>query len=256
MYSYKVFKVFTISAGKVQEGTRVDRFSLQGAGIAIPAVLIGEEGRGRKLGVLPVELLPYQRQEWEEKGSVAIYAARVGQTKSGRPKLIAAEGPDTDEKVIAVLRTPIGFRGSNSHTGDLVDERWELDRMYKDEALKSGIPIKDRYTLDEVREFGARITKLLYGEIPNYVREDIGFCRRLSFAPFPGEILVDGVIAQGDAGRMGSGSQYVALIPKGAVFRTGYSGRLYGKPVAHYYMWDGARLLSATWEERQISDLF
>jgi hypothetical protein len=41
---------------------------------------------------------------------------------------------------------------------------------------------------------------------------------------------------------MGSGSQYIATMPKDVVFRTSYSGRLYGAPSAHYYVWTGERL--------------
>jgi hypothetical protein len=55
---------------------------------------------------------------------------------------------------------------------------------------------------------------------------------------------------------MGSGEQIVALMSKNVVFRTGYSGRLYGAPSAHYYMWDGEKLLVATWDERVAADLF
>lgn len=72
------------------------------------------------------------------------------------------------------------------------------------------------------------------------------------FAEFPGTVLIEGTIAEGDAGRMGCGSQMVAVMPKNVWFRTGYSGRLYGGPSAHYYRWDGETLLAMTWDERQL----
>ena len=50
-------RVFTINSGEVVEGGRVTTFTLKGAGVSIPAIIVGEEGRGRKLGVLPVQLL-------------------------------------------------------------------------------------------------------------------------------------------------------------------------------------------------------
>ena len=53
-------KVYTVENGKVAEGVRVDSFTLKGAGVTIPAIIVGEEGRGRKLGVLPVQLRPEQ----------------------------------------------------------------------------------------------------------------------------------------------------------------------------------------------------
>lgn len=195
-------KIFTIENGKVVEGVRVDSFTLKGAGVTIPAVLVGEEGRGRRLGVLPVQLLPACYAEWEKEGYVYIHSAQVGATKAGKPKLFQAEDTDTIDRCICVFRTKIGFRGGNSHTGDRLSD-----------------------LSDE-------------------------------FHPFPGEVLCEGIIAQGAAGRMGSGKQLVAVIPAGIVFRTGYSGRLYGAPSSHYYVYRDGQILSATWKEREISDIF
>ncbi len=56
-------KVFTIASGEVTEGARVDSFTLKGAGVTIPAIIVGEEGRGRKLGIVPVQLLPNSYKE-------------------------------------------------------------------------------------------------------------------------------------------------------------------------------------------------
>lgn len=156
-------KIFTVESGKITEGARVDTFTLKGAGVSIPAIIVGEEGRGRKLGVLPVQLLPAQYKEWQENGYTYIHSATVGTTKAGKPKLFQTENADT-EKCIC--------------------------------------------------------------------------------------------IAQGAAGRMGSGKQLVAIMPAGIVFRTGYSGRLYGAPSEHYYIYRDGQLLSATWDEREASDIF
>lgn len=192
-----IYKTFTVAAGEVTPGAQIQEFVLKGADTRIPAILIGEEGRGRRLGVLPVSGVTPKE---------TLLAAQIGQTRAGNPKLIAAPVEKAeDSAVIVVLRTPIGFRGSNVHTGDRSPE-WTEDT-------------------------------------PNYL-------------PFPGQILVGGRIAQGDAGAMGSGDQYVALIPKGAVFRTAYTGRLYGLPGHHYYMWDGQKLLAATWNERALTEIF
>jgi hypothetical protein len=205
----KAYKIFTVSSSLVTEGTSVGKFTLKGAEVTIPAILVGESGRGRKLGVLPVQLPQKLYKEWEKENKVEVFFAEVGQTKAGRPKLFVREREDTDEKIIAVLRTQIGYRGSNRHTGD-----------------RTG----------EVEEVSGR--------------------QRLKFHPFPGKMLIEGRIAQGIAGRMGSGEQMIALMSKNQIFRTGYSGRLYGGTSAHYYLWDGENLLSATWEEREVSDIF
>ena len=198
-------RIFTIKNGEALEGVRVDSFTLKGAGISIPAIIVGEEGRGRKLGVLPVQLLPDSYKEWQEKGEVTIFAAKVGQTKAGKPKLFQIEDPYAFFCSICVFRTKIGFRGANEHTGDR-DGGWDAEHP--------------------------------------------------TFHPFPGKVLCEGVIAQGAAGRMGSGSQLVAVMSPDTVFRTGYSGRLYGKPAEHYYLYRDGQILSATWEEREVTDIF
>ena len=188
-------KIFTIESGKVYEGAEVVTFSLKNAEVTIPAIIVGEEGRGRQLGVLPVKLKEENYNKWKDGETVTIHHAKTSETKSGRPKLIETVNDDNNDKAIVVFRTKIGFRGSNDHTGD-GDE------------------------------------------------------------PFPGEVLVEGIIAQGDAGRMGSGEQLVALIPKNTVFSTKYYGRLYGAPSEHFYIFDGDKIVSVTKEERELTDIF
>src|SRR5690606_10152513 len=119
--------------------------------------------------------------------------------------------------------------------------------------IVENVPEKERYTREEVEALASKYTP---PEKKGYWRWDVGFERRLEFHPFPGEILISGVIAQGDAGRMGWGDQHVAVMPADTVFRTGYGGRLYGRPAAHYYIYRDGQLLAATWEEREISDIF
>lgn len=188
-------KIFTIESGKVYEGAEVVTFSLKNAEVTIPAIIVGEEGRGRQLGVLPVKLKEENYNKWKDGETVTIHHAKTSETKSGRPKLIETVNDDNNDKAIVIFRTKIGFRGSNDHTGDGDD-------------------------------------------------------------PFPGKILVDGVIAQGDAGRMGSGRQLVAIIPQNTVFRTAYSGRLYGAPSEHFYLFDGDKIVSVTKEERELTGIF
>lgn len=245
-------KIFTIQSGEVTEGVRVDSFALKGAGIAIPAVVIGEEGRGRKLGILPVQLLPEQYKEWQENGYTYIHFATVGTTKAGKPKLFQVEDADTQEKCICIFKTKIGYRGSNSHTGDRKEEYWVINRFWRSDLSALGKELKEKYTEEEA----IKIAEELNTSQNSSYQWDVIFERKLEFHPFPGEILCEGVIAQGDAGRMGSGKQLVAILPADIVFRTGYSGRLYGQPAAHYYIFRDGELLSVTWEERAISDIF
>jgi len=90
-------------------------------------------------------------------------------------------------------------------------------------------------------------------EEKNYLGESV---IKNIFAEFPGTWLSEGFIAQGAAGRMGGGRQGVAVIPVNNVFRTAYSGRLYGGPAAHYYIYNAGAILAATSQEREIADLF
>jgi hypothetical protein len=171
--------IFTVQDGDVTDGALVREFTLS-SGAKIPAILVGEKGRNRELGVLPVE--------GAQPGDT-ILAARIGQTRSGRPKLIAAAQAEDHDRAIVVFRTSIGFRGWNSHDGE--------------------------------------------------------------FHP-----LVSGIIAQGLAGRAGSGHQHVALLAAGNVVKVRRRGRLYGAPPEHHYMLRDGKLLVATPEERELAEVF
>jgi hypothetical protein len=106
--SVKAIPIFTVRDGKVTDGALVREFTLS-SGTKIPAILVGENGRGRSLGVLPVE--------GAQPGDT-ILAARIGLTRSGRPKLIAAQQAEDHDRAIVVFLTSIGFRGWNSHEGE------------------------------------------------------------------------------------------------------------------------------------------
>ncbi len=229
-----IYRIFTIANGDVSEGSRVDTLKLKGAGIEIPAVIVGESGRGRQQGVLPVSLPDGDYKKWKEGEKVIIHSATIGSTRAGKPKLFASGHPNASDHIIAVLRTPIGYRGGNSHTGDRAG--WKC-RSIGCEAFTEG-PVNIPDVCPDCGKSG-------YWDGPS-----------LYFSEFPGEALAEGGIAQGAAGRAGSGAQQIAIIPKDSVFRTGYSGRRYGAPPAHYYLWNGQSLLSATWEERAVSDIF
>jgi len=116
----------------------------------------------------------------------------VGETGRGRVRATfhLPEHPPFKDGVLVVLRSPIGFRGWNAHTG---------------------------FSLVAWRE-----------------RKTPG----VSWPEFPGQIVATGVIAQGDAGRMGSGEQLVAWMKPGDQFRIYIGGRRYGSPKAYYYRVD------------------
>ena len=222
-------RIFTIRSGKVIEGAQVESFILKGAGVTIPVVAVGESGRGRRLAIMPVKLLEDTFAEWSAEGSTQIKYAVIGKTRSGYPKLIEVAEPTTDDKALVVFRTMIGYRGSNEHSGDL--KKWQCKQCKGEGSVVD---------LDE----SGRCPKCGY-YVVQYVWD-----------PFPGEVLVSGIIAQGGAGRMGSGRQLIAIVPRDVVFVTRYSGRLYGAPSAHFYLFDGEKITSVTLQERLVADLW
>lgn len=241
-------RIFTIKSGFVFEGATVESFALKGANITIPAILIGEEGRGRELGILPVQLLPKNYEEWQKNGHTHIRFATLGTTKAGKPKLFQTESADTTEKCICVFRTMIGYRGSNIHTGDRKEVYYTIPWYI---SLPPEVPKQPRYTKEEMKKYAPILCK---HRNTNDWREV--FDGRIDFLPFPGEVICSGIIGQGAAGNMGSGRQLIAVIPANTVFRTAYGGRLYGAPGAHYYIYKDDKILSATWQERVVSDIF
>lgn len=231
----KAYRIYTIADGEVEKRARIETFSITSG---LPAIIIGEEGRGRRLGVMPVQLLPENHQRWESGESLVIQAATVSSNRYGRPVLVEAAEPESDDAIIAVLRTPIGYRGDNAHTGD----------RYTVPCPLRGQHVRLHYICPECR------TKLpvkdsIWDE-PGPIHPDEG--EKPMFKECPLTVLVTGRIAQGDAGAMGSGHQIIGLLPKGAVLRTAYGGRRYGRPGSHYYLWNGEAVLAATFEEREV----
>jgi hypothetical protein len=73
----KTKKVFTIDRNGITEGARCQKFELK-TGVIIDAILLGEKGEGRDLGVVPVNKLPEETTlvkyaEKSEKKSSLFY---------------------------------------------------------------------------------------------------------------------------------------------------------------------------------------
>lgn len=193
------FRIFTVQHGSIADYAVVTKYSLKGADVTVPAIIIGEAGRGRKLGILPVQLLPESQRAWENSGEVKIRAAKITKTRTNRPKLIEMQVASSKQYAIVVFRTKHGFRGTCDHKGDRINDK---------------------------------------------------------HADFPGYVLLKGVIADGAAGNMAWCTQKIVIVPKDTVFSELRSGRLYGAPGAHYYIFDGTKIITATWEEREVTEVF
>lgn len=110
-------KVFEVRGGIVKEGAYVDNVHLKAAGFSYKAISVGEHGKGRYVANLPVN-----EQALTKQGSfLVLLRADLGNTRRGKPKLFKELRPNY-EKCIVVFREPIGFRGSNSYTGNCILE--------------------------------------------------------------------------------------------------------------------------------------
>lgn len=217
--AYRVFTVAPAYGGGliVTDGAKVEAVAIKAANTSISAVLIGEEGRGRERAVLPCPAVP----EGER-----LMAASVGASQSGKPRLNSAQGALSSDAAVVVLRTSMGFRGGNAHTGEPVG--WKC-------------------------RCGASGSDATPDTCPQCAASRTGYSGpRREFAPFPGEIIARGRIAQGDAGRMGSGEQLVVVLKRGAVFRIRIFSDGRSRPSVYYGHWDGEHVVLMTAEEREL----
>ena len=238
-----IYPIFTATQGKISGGAAVEVFTSDSSDFSIPAILIGETGRGRELGILPVDRILLSQAE----AGITIKAASIGETPAGTPKLYAAEVANTTDKAIVVFRTDIGFRGGNAHAGDGPNV-WKCKAWtgtYYSEEEGGGLVYCGETGIEKPPKHCPKCNIYLGGG-NNY---------DVTLPELPGDVLVKGVIAQGAAGYMGSGKQLIAMIPKGVVFCTHYYGRLYGKPSAHYMEFTGEKIVSVTSKERGLAGL-
>ena len=241
-------KIFTIAAGSVKTGGEVVALPLA-SGAKVPAVTVGEEGRGRKLGVLPVTLLPESKALWDSGKNPRIKNVRVGETHAGLPKLIEIDDDGDTSHAVIILATPAGFRGSNSH-GEMI--MWGLDNEYgwKIEGLPYTTKARFRGELIKNPEIEKKFSQARENSKYLYANSVEEFVERYAYTftegDLPGKILVRGEIAQGMAGRAGGGSQYILVVPRGARWAIKMTGRLYGSPSAYEYFFDGVAVTPYT----------
>lgn len=171
-------KVWTVDSNGAREGAEVARHELRGAGVSIDAILIGETGRGRELGVLPVAGFRGPKSPCPERGQ----RMWTGVSRCHRCGLPATSGEGNWHPLDDPRRT------SESHSYGL-------------HALERG-EVEDRVLRH------ARVGETRSGD-PELAR---------------------GVIAQGDAGRAGSGEQWVLQMAEDTSAAIEIGGRLYGRP--------------------------
>ncbi len=188
-----VYKVFEIREDKAKK-MHVDKYETL-TKVEIPAVQLGEKGRGRKPAVIPIHLSEKTKQKWQCGEYIEIDKVELTKNSADRWIFKETDQEPNNQFAIVIMKQPIGFRGSNEYYG---------------------------------------------APTPS------------SHEPFTGKLIAQGVIAQGDAGRMGSGGQIAALVPKGEWFGTKIYGRRYGRPHNYQYCFDGKNIVIATPEEREL----
>ena len=109
-------RIATVIDGLVQDFAMVDKVTLV-PGTAIPAVVVGEEGRARKRAIVPVRLTPESREVLLWEGQVRVTNVALAQAPSGAQKLVELPAHDGSMEAVVVFLTTIGFRGSNGHHG-------------------------------------------------------------------------------------------------------------------------------------------
>jgi hypothetical protein len=112
-------------------------------------------------------------------------------------RLLAVSSVDETAVAVVLVADHSGYRGS---------WRWR-------EVPTANCP-------SQIREGTCQVCGADYGHHRPYPAGD---------APVPGRIIAQGWSAQGDAGRMGGGGEYLLALPPGR-YAIGRSGRLYGAP--------------------------
>lgn len=237
-------KIFTVAAATVKVGAEVLALTLA-SGVQIPVVTVGEEGRGRKLDVLPVKLLPESQPVWDYQKKVRVENVRVGETHSGRPKLIEIEPDGNNSHAVIVMATQAGFRGNNRHGAQIwwrlrigdVEGRFKSDIVNNPEIETIMQKAKDHLPYchsANVREFVEDFSEI-------FVKGDL-----------PGQVIAHGEIAEGAAGRAGGGEQFIAIMPKDTHWAAKMLGRLYGKPSSYEYVFDGQKVIAYTARDLEL----
>ena len=179
-----------------------------------PHLAIGEEGRGRTLARVPVtlELATKNPAETDPSGDQvsSLTDARVMRSSDGKT-IVARAGTYPDQRCLVHLVYDPGFRGNCC---------WEVlepttGNWYAIGWVKSGSD-----PVDIVQSHGL-VT-----------------------------VIVSGNKAEGNAGRMGSSEEHLAILKPGATIRFTRTGRTYGAPKVLLMAWDGERFIVQTPDEK------
>lgn len=237
-------KCFTVTT-KVEEGIRVGRTTAPfDASKVVPAVLVGEHGRGRKLHQCPVEGALVSDE------NARIDRADLVKRGSFGPVFVPEEVRD-DRRAIVLVAVPAGFRGgvrftaaSKSRKPCPARQSTTLPNSECFEKLADGSKKCQLCGTAWIEKDVAASEAAGEDWWANQRHPDSG--EALMFDSFPPEgvtVVAEGYVAQGDAGRMGGNAEYLLILKPGAGFRARRAGRLYGAPAEVFVRWDGENLV-------------
>lgn len=182
---------------------------------------VGESGRGRRLVKVPLGRAFPDVDE--------VSAADISSTSSGSPVLVPEQDKD-DSRAVVLIRDRSGFRGSWSLSCGVLPPR-RADASVEDDERRLAL-----------LEIAHQTPKRPTGPGPAWFKAGDG---RVA-------VVAEGRCAQGAAGRMGGGSEYLIVMEPGAALTISRWGRLGGAPGRLILEWDGVALAESSWEDYSV----
>lgn len=213
-------RTYTIKGGEARPGLPVVRDRLASGSWGAPYIPVGEDGRGRNLVRVPI---PEGAQvEWTPEPPTDHWAGALLATRA------------SEAGAILLVRDHSGFRGSWRVRSARTSEEWATivaQDADHEAARVRAVAIPVVYSRDAGDEARAEYERALEAAwAPHAESGECGACVRPAERPAPWRVIAEGASAQGAAGRMGGGPEYLAVLPDGEAVEIVRSGRLYGAP--------------------------
>ena len=210
-------KIFECSFSGVKEGAVVSQHH------NLPAIVIGEEGRGREIGYVFVK---------GAKPKEKVLSGDLTFVNHVPVIMVGNENETKHDEVVVVARTKMGFRGHGYLRGRHLGWRLQYDFV--------GLDVSEVYPTEEAAE-DAAIEERKRGKYLKVVA---------AFDKYEPPILAMGTVADGMAGNMGSATQVIFIAKEGEKFSLYRTGRLYGgEPIISFEVSGGRVSKTDTFEE-------
>lgn len=225
-------QAFTIQTNGVKEGIDVQNNPY-------PHIGVGEEGRGRRYVRFPV--IPDLAHSLKDG---CLHRASIIKTRK-KGTLLAVPEKDPDKRALVLLDIEMGYRGGVYYT----TAQRQVIHCYS-EASHFTFPYTCGACGAEYKKEGdlfihPESTSLAYITFGGNIDKDEGrweFHEKAAIKAAIPQILAQGKHAQGLAGRMGVGNNYLVIMNPGDTIRAVRTGRLYGATAEMFIHWDGQEM--------------